>query len=212
VRSTPAHASSRARSRTLSEFVQALRSQAVPPIAVGDGGWRGNLAKFFSPSRSEGQRRAAGLRRGPVAVRRRRPAVAAAALGALRLGARRALRPDRPLRHECSGSSSSRCSNTTPTGAAGARCTPVHARRRRRARRARLLRPGALLSHAYDSSSTAPSSAAARSVLTRLSCRSRCSRRSAYRRSRRRLASASCSTRCATARRRTAASPSGSTA
>jgi aspartyl-tRNA synthetase len=39
---------SRAEQEGLSEFVQRYGAKAVAPIVVGDGGWRGNLAKFFS--------------------------------------------------------------------------------------------------------------------------------------------------------------------
>jgi aspartyl-tRNA synthetase len=39
---------SRAEQDALSEFVQRYGAKAVAPIAVGDGGWRGNLAKFFT--------------------------------------------------------------------------------------------------------------------------------------------------------------------
>ena len=38
----------RAEQEGLSEFVQRYGAKAVAPIVVGDGGWRGNLAKFFS--------------------------------------------------------------------------------------------------------------------------------------------------------------------
>jgi aspartyl-tRNA synthetase len=39
---------SRAEQDALSEFVQRYGARAVAPITAGDGGWRGNLAKFFS--------------------------------------------------------------------------------------------------------------------------------------------------------------------
>jgi aspartyl-tRNA synthetase len=39
---------SRAEQDALSEFVQRYGAKAVAPIVVGDGGWRGNLAKFFT--------------------------------------------------------------------------------------------------------------------------------------------------------------------
>jgi aspartyl-tRNA synthetase len=39
---------SRAEQEELSEFVQRYGAKAVAPIVVGAGGWRGNLAKFFS--------------------------------------------------------------------------------------------------------------------------------------------------------------------
>jgi aspartyl-tRNA synthetase len=39
---------SRAEQDALSEFVQRYGAKAVAPITAGDGGWRGNLAKFFS--------------------------------------------------------------------------------------------------------------------------------------------------------------------
>ncbi|HZL54258.1 MAG TPA: aspartate--tRNA ligase [Solirubrobacteraceae bacterium] len=40
---------SRAEQDALNEFVQRYGARAVAPITVGDGGWRGNLAKFFAP-------------------------------------------------------------------------------------------------------------------------------------------------------------------
>jgi len=43
-----AHELSRAEQDALSEIVQRHGAKAVAPIYAGDGGWRGNLAKFFS--------------------------------------------------------------------------------------------------------------------------------------------------------------------
>jgi aspartyl-tRNA synthetase len=77
---------SRAEQDGLSEFVQRYGAKAVAPIGVGDGGWRGNLAKFFSTEQIDAVNAKLGAADGDlllfVADKR---AVATQALGALRL-------------------------------------------------------------------------------------------------------------------------------
>ena len=219
-RSTPARASSRAASSTASApFVQRFGAAAVAPIPVaGDGGWRGNLAKFFTrradraPSTpSSTPTTATCCCSSPTArtSRRRRSASCGCELG-------ERFEPDRPPPpRRALGRRVPDVRARRRAGDAGPRCTTRSPRRRppHGADRARLLRPR-------------------RAALARLRPRRR--RRRARRRldphaharapgagvrgdrprraRRRRTASASCSTRCATARRRTAASRSASTA
>jgi len=77
---------SRAEQDALSEFVQRYGAKAVAPIAVGDGGWRGNLAKFFSPEQIAKVNAELQASDGDLLLFvADAPAVAAAALGALRL-------------------------------------------------------------------------------------------------------------------------------
>ncbi|HEV3229912.1 MAG TPA: aspartate--tRNA ligase [Solirubrobacteraceae bacterium] len=76
---------SRAEQEQLNELVRPQGAKAVAPIYVGDGGWRSNLAKFFSPDQIAAVNSALGARDGDlllfVADRR---SVAARALGELR--------------------------------------------------------------------------------------------------------------------------------
>jgi len=77
---------SRAEQDGLSEFVQRYGARAVAPIAVGDGGWRGNLAKFFSADQIGAVNAELGASDGDLLLFvADRAAVAAQALGALRL-------------------------------------------------------------------------------------------------------------------------------
>jgi aspartyl-tRNA synthetase len=77
---------SRAEQDALSEFVQRYGAKAVAPITIGDGGWRGNLAKFFSPEQIEAVNAELAAADGDLLLFvADAPAVAAAALGALRL-------------------------------------------------------------------------------------------------------------------------------
>jgi aspartyl-tRNA synthetase len=77
---------SRAEQEGLSEFVQRYGAKAVAPISVGEVGWRGNLAKFFTAEQIEAVNTRLDAHEGDlllfVADRR---AVATQALGALRL-------------------------------------------------------------------------------------------------------------------------------
>jgi aspartyl-tRNA synthetase len=77
---------SRAEQDGLSEFVQRYGAKAVAPITVGDGGWRGNLAKFFKDTQIAAVNGHIGAVDGDlllfVADRR---SVATQSLGALRL-------------------------------------------------------------------------------------------------------------------------------
>ena len=132
----------------LNEVVQIHGAKAVAPIYAGDGGWTGNLAKFFTRRADRGRQRrrseasdgdlllfvadAAG-RRGGLA---RRPAARARA--PLRAD------PGGPARRR-SGSSTSRCSSATRRPGAGRRCT-IRSRRPS----GDLSDPGALRSRAYD--------------------------------------------------------------
>jgi aspartyl-tRNA synthetase len=77
---------SRAEQDGLSEFVQRYGAKAVAPVAVGEGGWRGNLAKFFSERQIAAVNAELGASGGDLLlfVADRAP-VAAQALGALRL-------------------------------------------------------------------------------------------------------------------------------
>ena len=77
---------SRADQDGLSEFVQRYGAKAVAPVAVGEGGWRGNLAKFFSERQIADVNAELGASDGDLLlfVADRAP-VAAQALGALRL-------------------------------------------------------------------------------------------------------------------------------
>ncbi len=77
---------SRAEQDALSEFVQRYGAKAVAPITVGDGGWRGNLAKFFSPDQIAAVNAELRAADGDLLLFvADTAAVAAAALGALRL-------------------------------------------------------------------------------------------------------------------------------
>ncbi len=77
---------SRAEQDGLNEFVQRYGARAVAPISVGDGGWRGNLAKFFSADQIGAVNARLGATDGDLLLFvADRPAVAAQALGALRL-------------------------------------------------------------------------------------------------------------------------------
>jgi aspartyl-tRNA synthetase len=77
---------SRAEQDGLSEFVQRYGARAVAPIVAGDGGWRGNLAKFFSAEQIAAVNAELGAGEGDLLLFvADRPAVAAQALGALRL-------------------------------------------------------------------------------------------------------------------------------
>ena len=77
---------SRSELEALNEFVQRYGAKAVAPIVVGDGGWRGNLAKFFAPSQIEAVNAELGATDGDLLLFvADSPHVAAAALGALRL-------------------------------------------------------------------------------------------------------------------------------
>ena len=163
---------------------------------------------------ARGAQRAARGRGGRPAAGGRRPARRSrnAVLGPAAPRPRRALRADRPRgARRSAGSSTGRCSSWNedegrwdplhhPFTAPGGRARP----RATRARRAR---------SPTTSSGTARSSAAARSGSPTPSSSSAVLRGDRDRRARRpRSASASCSRRCATARRRTAGSPTGSTA
>jgi aspartyl-tRNA synthetase len=81
-----AHELSRAEQDALSEIVQRHGAKAVAPIYAGDGGWRGNLAKFFSPEAIAAVNRRLDAGDGDLLlfVADREPIVARA-LGALRL-------------------------------------------------------------------------------------------------------------------------------
>ena len=77
---------SRAEQDGLSEFVQRYGARAVAPIAVGDGGWRGNLAKFFSEAQIAAVNAELAASDGDLLLFvADRADVAAQALGALRL-------------------------------------------------------------------------------------------------------------------------------
>jgi aspartyl-tRNA synthetase len=77
---------SRAEQDGLSEFVQRYGAKAVAPITVGDAGWRGNLAKFFSEQQIAAVNGELEAGEGDLLLFvADRPAVAAQALGALRL-------------------------------------------------------------------------------------------------------------------------------
>ena len=174
-----------------------------------DGTWRSPIAKFLSERRApRSTERARRRARRPAADRRRQqPTSPRPSLGELRLElARRFDLVARAAATSCCGSSTSRCSSGTRTSSAGTRCTtrsprPTGDLRRTRARCARA---------PTTSCSTAPRSAAARSVSTAPRSSSRCSTLLGIsERGGARRASASCSTRSSTARRRTAASRSG---
>ena len=207
---------SRAEQDGLSEFVQRYGAKAVAPITVGEGGWRGNLAKFFSDQQIAAVNAELGASDGDLLLFvADRAAVAAQALGALRLelAERFGLIDPRSPRRALGG----RLPDVRVRRGGRAldrRAPPVHrSRAGRSARASSTSRTRARCARAATtSSSTAPSWAAARFAATPPRSSSRCSRRSASRRRRRRRASASCSTRCATAPRRTAASRSESTA
>ena len=81
-----AHELSRAEQDGLNEIVQRHGAKAVAPIYVGGGGWRGNLAKFFTTNAIESVNRELAAGDGDLLlfVADREP-VAAQALGALRL-------------------------------------------------------------------------------------------------------------------------------
>ena len=80
------HELSRAEQDGLSEFVQRYGARAVAPIYAGDGGWRGNLAKFFAAEQIAGVNRALDAGDGDLLLFvADREQVAAQSLGALRL-------------------------------------------------------------------------------------------------------------------------------
>jgi aspartyl-tRNA synthetase len=77
---------SRAEQDQLNDFVQGQGAKAVAPIYVGDGGWRSNLAKFFSSDQVAAVNQALGAGDGDLLLFvADRPEVAAKALGDLRL-------------------------------------------------------------------------------------------------------------------------------
>jgi aspartyl-tRNA synthetase len=77
---------SRAEQDGLSEFVQHHGARAVAPIIVGEGGWLGNLAKFFSEQQIGAVNAELDAKDGDLLLFvADRAAVAAQALGALRL-------------------------------------------------------------------------------------------------------------------------------
>jgi aspartyl-tRNA synthetase len=77
---------SRAEQDALSVFVQRYGAKAVAPIVVGDGGWRGNLAKFFTQEQIDAVNAELEAGDGDLLLFvADSAAVAAAALGALRL-------------------------------------------------------------------------------------------------------------------------------
>ena len=77
---------SRAELDGLSEFVQRYGAKAVAPIVVGDGGWRGNLAKFFDTEQIAAVNAKLEAGEGDLLLFvADRSAIAAQALGALRL-------------------------------------------------------------------------------------------------------------------------------
>jgi aspartyl-tRNA synthetase len=77
---------SRAEQDGLSEFVQRYGAKAVAPIVVGDGGWRGNLAKFFDTDQIAAVNAKLEASEGDLLLFvADRSAIAAQALGALRL-------------------------------------------------------------------------------------------------------------------------------
>jgi aspartyl-tRNA synthetase len=77
---------SRAEQDGLNEIVQRYGAKAVAPIFVGDGGWRGNLAKFFTTNAIDSvNRELAASDDDLLLFVADREAVAAQALGALRL-------------------------------------------------------------------------------------------------------------------------------
>jgi len=77
---------SRAEQDALNEFVQRYGARAVAPITVGDGGWRGNLAKFFGASQIAAVNAELEASDGDLLLFvADTSAVAAAALGSLRL-------------------------------------------------------------------------------------------------------------------------------
>ena len=77
---------SRADQDGLSEFVQRYGAKAVAPITAGGGGWRGNLAKFFSAEQIAAVNAELGAGDGDLLLFvADRPAIASQALGALRL-------------------------------------------------------------------------------------------------------------------------------
>ena len=81
-----AHELSRAEQDGLNEIVQRYGAKAVAPIYAGDGGWRGNLAKFFTAQAIDAVNRELGAQDGDLLLFvADRAAVAAQALGALRL-------------------------------------------------------------------------------------------------------------------------------
>ncbi len=183
-----------------------------------DGSWRSPIAKFLSPEEIAAVTGALGAQPGDLLLAvADQPAVAANALGTLRLhlAERWDLVPagrhdvlwvvDFPMfgyNEDEDRWDASHHPFTAPTAPGGATAEALAAAES----------PASGARARTTSSSTAGSSAAARSVPTTRPCSSSSSPRSASTRRRRRCASASCSKRCASARPRTAASRSGSTA
>jgi aspartyl-tRNA synthetase len=92
---------SRAEQEDLSEFVQRYGAKAVAPIGVGAGGWRGNLAKFFTDQQIAAVNAELGASDGDLLLFvADRAAVAEQALGALRLELAERFGLIEPARHD----------------------------------------------------------------------------------------------------------------
>ena len=77
---------SRSELDSLNEVVQRHGAKAVAPIVVGEGGWTGNLARFFTPEQVDATNRALGAADGDLlCFVADSPGVAPVAIGALRL-------------------------------------------------------------------------------------------------------------------------------
>ena len=196
----------RSRIDKLEEKAKSLGAKGLAWAVVEGGGWRSPIAKFLSEDEIARATAALEAREGDVILfgadsrgrcgaRARRPA-------------RRRGRGQSRRATTASGSLTSRCSSGTRTSSASTRCTTPS--RRRAATSTPTRAPGARAPTTWCS--TAGSWAAARSGSTRRSCSRRSSTRWASAPRRPASASASCSRRSPTAPRRTAGSPSGSTA
>ncbi len=179
----------RSRFDALTEQAQSFGAKGLAWATVEDGGWRSPIAKFLSEEEiRRGHRDARRERgrgdpdRGRHGRRSRRGCSARCAHESPTAS---------PRGTTCSGWSTSRCSSATRTRVAGMPCitrSPL-----RPATSTPILEAGEAAP--TTSSSTAGSSAVARSGSTRRTCSSACSTLSASRPTRRRSASASCSRR-----------------